>query len=244
MFVKLIYTKFFFELLFILLIIYVNMKFIIILIIVYLIYDLWFFFSFNNIKKKVEIKNDKINIINEIKKNIIPLSNPIKSNKGCYHYADIGLTCPTEVHNNIYDIIPFQYIDKYKQQIVVNYLNLEWGKKKNYTIDTILDEWPLIDALYILTNKNKYKNNIIGFIAIDRKFFFPFLSHLYVKSEMRGKGYGTILIDFAIKTVKLQGFKKCKLWCEKNQINYYIKKGWYIEYNQDNIYILAYDLLQ
>ena len=59
---------------------------------------------------------------------------------------------------------------------------------------------------------------------------------------MRGKGYGTILIDFALKTIKIQGFKKCKLWCDKNQIDYYKKKDWYIEYNKDSIYILAKDI--
>lgn len=219
------------------------MKFILILIILYLVYELWIYFFTNNREKKVVANIYPTYNIIENNKTIIPLANPIKSDKGCYYYADIGLVCPTEVHNNIYDIVPFQYIDKYNQQVVVKYLQSEWGNKKNYSIDSILDEWPLIDALYVLTNKNKNnKKNVVGFIAIDRKYFFPFLSHLYVIPEMRKKGYGTILIDFALKTTKIQGFKKCKLWCDKNQIDYYKKKDWYIEYNQDNIYILSKDL--
>ena len=216
---------------------------ILILIIVYLVYELYIYFT---VQKEKKIK--KINtVVKKINfklpdKIMIPLSTPIKSNYGCHHYADIGLACPTEAHSNNYDIIPFQYIAIEQQNIISHYLQKQWGNKKNYTVDSILEEWPLIDALYVMVHNKKYKrqnNNVIGCIAIDRKFFFPFISHFYVAQELRGKGYGTVLIDFALKTVKILGFNKCKLWCEVNQIDYYKKLGWDIEDQKDGLYIMS-----
>jgi GNAT superfamily N-acetyltransferase len=216
---------------------------ILILIIIYILYELWIYFTNESGKK---IKKNKILVPKKINfqipdKFIIPLSTPMKSDIGCHHYADIGMACPTESHNDIYDIMPFQNVKIENQEIIARHLQSEWGYKKNYTIDSILDEWPLIDALYVMTYNKKcnYKSNIIGCVAIDRKYFFPFISHLYVSSEFRGKGYGAVLIDFALKTVKILGFNKCKLWCDYNQINYYKKKGWIIEYQNNDLFIMS-----
>jgi GNAT superfamily N-acetyltransferase len=211
-----------------------------------LIYELWTYFSENNFKKVKKINIETKKIINTLpSKIVIPLSNPIKSQYGCHHYADIGLACPTEAHTNMYDIVPFQYVNINKQKIISQYLQTEWGHKKNYTIDTILEEWPLIDALYVMTYNKTNKSDInttIGCIAIDRKHFFPFISHLYVKKELRQKGYGAVLIDFALKTVKILGFTKCKLWCDVNQIDYYKKMGWIIEDQKNGLYIMSIQL--
>lgn len=219
---------------------------ILILIIIYLIYDIWTYMTINRKKKikKINTPSKKINFILPDKIQI-PLSNPIKSSYGCHHYADIGLACPTEAHTNNYDIMPFQNISIEQQQIIAYYLENEWGNRKKYTVDTILEEWPLIDALYVMTHKNKSKsdiNSIIGCVAIDRKYFFPFISHLYVKKELRGKGYGAVLMDFALKTVKILGFNKSKLWCDSNQIDYYVKKGWTIEDEKNGLYIMSIQL--
>jgi GNAT superfamily N-acetyltransferase len=218
---------------------------ILILVIIYIVYDLWIYFSSQNHKdleiKKIKAQTKKISF--EIQdKVIIPLSHPIKSNYGCYHYADIGLACPTEVHSEFYDIMPYQYINNELQEKTAQYLQNEWGNKKTYTVDTILEEWPLIDALYVMTYNTKQvktKSSVIGCVAIDRKYFFPFISHLYVLPELRGKGYGAVLIDFALKTVKILGFNRCKLWCDQNQINYYIKKGWTTEVQKNDLYIMS-----
>jgi len=169
----------------------------------------------------------------------IPKSNPIKLSYGCHHYADIGLACPTEAHSDMYNIMPFQYIDEQLQQKIAQYLQMEWGYKNKYTVDTILEQWPLIDAIYVMTDP---VHHIIGCIAIDRKHFFPFISHLFVIKEKRGKGYGSVLIDFALKTVKLLGFNKCKLWCDNNQINYYKKMGWNVEDNKNGLYVMSIDI--
>ena len=208
-----------------------------ILLILYGIYEFWVYY---NKKKVIPIKskpNFNIQIVNKVQ---IPKANPIKSKNGCHHYADIGLACPTEAHTYVYNIMPFQYINEKLQEKMAQYLQMEWGYKNKYTVDTILEEWPLIDAIYVMTNK--INNNIIGCVAIDRKHFFPFISHLFVISEYRGKGYGSVLMDFALKTVKLLGFNKSKLWCDITQINYYKKMGWKIEDNRNDLYIMSIDI--
>lgn len=157
--------------------------------------------------------------------------------KLCKFKDDTGYICP--LHYKDEDekqrIIPYQECTKDIQIKVCDYMMKEWSKEANInniddTNHYIVKNWSAGDILYVLLNEN----NLLGFIAIDRKQFYPFISHLYIIPENRKKGYGKLLLDFALEYISYLKFTEARLWCVKRLIPYYKKNGWEIIDEKDS----------
>lgn len=112
----------------------------------------------------------------------------------------------------------------------------EWGSKTiseeefeakiNKKISKIINNFnnPLYCKLVLLDN-----DILIGFISIfptdgdERKYLSPWYATMYVKEEVRGKGYSKILNNAILEEAKKRGFKK--LYLKTDLINYYEKFG-------------------
>ena len=76
----------------------------------------------------------------------------------------------------------------------------------------------------------KYNDELVGFASIwnndlvFRQDLFPWLAGLYVKSEYRGKGIGTLLQEKCIQVVKELGY--ANLYLITDHENYYERSGW------------------
>jgi GNAT superfamily N-acetyltransferase len=88
-------------------------------------------------------------------------------------------------------------------------------------------------------------SDFIGAVAVDRKNFEPFMSHLYVDEALRKRGYGERLVEHAIEYARAFKFNTLKLWCEVAMIPYYRNKGWVVEKElpERSMWIMAKDLL-
>ena len=143
--------------------------------------------------------------------------------KYAQYHADIGLVCPIQVSSNDYSCNLYQDCPETIQFNVINALISEWGN--TYSHENVLKRWSFTNTLYVI-----YINeNLIGFIAIDRQNFYPFINHLYVCPNERGKGYSKHLLYIGESYIKSMKFNKAHLWCKKYLIDYYIGQGWEIE---------------
>jgi GNAT superfamily N-acetyltransferase len=106
----------------------------------------------------------------------------------------------------------------------------------------ITENWTGSDILYVMiSNDDKF----IGTVAVDRKNFYPYISHLFVDPALRKKGYGERLLDHGIDYARLFKFDAVKIWCEHTLVPYYASKGWIQEkLSKDNsdkeVWILSY----
>jgi GNAT superfamily N-acetyltransferase len=122
-----------------------------------------------------------------------------------------------------YSIHPFhQATDKVKKD-VVKHLQDEWKDTGiEYTEAFVEDTWKYPDALYVMTDN---KGQLIGCSGIDRKYMYPFISHIYVKKEYRKKGYGEKMFGVVLEHGKQCGYKCVKGWCKDELVNYYENFG-------------------
>ncbi len=64
-------------------------------------------------------------------------------------------------------------------------------------------------------------NNLIGFCVLKmeclKKYsqFFPWISDVMIFDEFRGKGYGKIMIDEALKILAVLGYEQAYLWTDQ-----------------------------
>lgn len=97
----------------------------------------------------------------------------------------------------------------------------------------------------------KEDDQIVGYCGVCKKENRLFLSKLYLKKEMRGKGYASALLQQAIAYAKEQGLSAIYLTCNKynqNSLDVYRHKGFrVIDHAQTDIgcgYIMDDDILQ
>ena len=105
-------------------------------------------------------------------------------------------------------------------------LQMQWGDNSNITYDEAFIEktWKSPAALYVMTDA---QGNLVGTVAIDRKSYFPFISHLYVKPQFRRRGYGSKLLTIAEGHAAHQyTFGQSKLWCPDECVKFYEKRKW------------------
>ena len=137
---------------------------------------------------------------------------------------------------NIDDAVDYAHIlnqswkDTYKDYVSIEHIDNEFNI--NNLIQDFSKNLNINDELYMikLDNKNigilqlgppedKYKSNMLGYGEI--------LSFHIVK-DFIGKGYGTIVIEFAEKRLKELGYKHICLWVKKQNeraIKFYLKHG-------------------
>ena len=142
--------------------------------------------------------------------------------KYAQYHADIGLVCPIKVSSKDYTCDLYQDCPDTIQINVIIALRSEWGDE--YTHEYVLKKWNFTNTLYVI-----YLSNVVGFIAIDRQYFYPFISHLYVCPSERGRGYSKHLLYIGEKYIKSMTFNKARVWCKKHLIDYYTGMGWEIE---------------
>ena len=82
------------------------------------------------------------------------------------------------------------------------------------------------DVLYVMTDRG---GRFVGCVAVDRERFHPFVSHLLVRPDRRGRGVGARLLEFAVAYVAKLGFSEAKLWCEGRLRPFYSAHGWSTE---------------
>lgn len=136
-----------------------------------------------------------------------------------HSHADIGTVTPIELYAKDFCIIPYQSAKINTQKELADKLH---SLNKDISREYILENWRGSDVMYVMISGN----DCIGSVAVDRKNFEPFISHLYVDEIYRNKGYGKKLLEYGILYSREFKFNIVKLWCEQTMIPYYEKLGW------------------
>ncbi len=145
---------------------------------------------------------------------------------------------------NSVSILPFQSIPKTTQITLCSALLQEWKS----TIDCLDIEqvkeyieknWQAGDIFYALA----FGSQFIGCVAIDRKNFYPYLTHLYISPSHRGNGYAALLIKFTEIVLIQQQDRDVRLNCAKSLKSFYEGHGFQIEKITDETLIMKKDLV-
>jgi GNAT superfamily N-acetyltransferase len=119
------------------------------------------------------------------------------------------------VNDVIYHIQPFQLTSPDIQSAVLLRL-------KEYDIGSVPKTWPGgSDVLFVMTFPTSI---FVGFVAIDRRNFYPCISNLFIDPVHRAKGFAKTLVDFAERFVFNHiKFNIVKLWCTDELVPFYQK---------------------
>jgi len=113
---------------------------------------------------------------------------------------------------------------------VTDWLWDEWGNRYNYNffaalVKNCLGEKGLPQLFGAFSD-----GRLVGTAALirndlmSRQDLTPWLSALYVQREERGKGYGTLLQNYAVQAAQQEGF--ASIYLGSLQIGYYEQNGW------------------
>ena len=154
---------------------------------------------------------------------------PHYSNSSSGHYkADTGYVYPYVVTCGDIVIKPFQEQPNAIQAAVSDALQSEWGSR--YSVGFINESWPDSDVMYVACTS---RGDFVGCMAVDRKNFCPFISHLFVAPDLRKQGVGGLFLAVAEKYSRQKlKFNEMKLWCLPHVLPYYTKRGW-VEESRD-----------
>lgn len=201
----------------------------------------------NNLKEQENYnieEQENYNNLEDFKLDISNIDTNNYDSKLCKFKDDTGLVCPIHYKNKVNDEIkPFQECPTQIKDMVCNHIFTEWSKETkvnnvNEAYTYITSNWTGGDIFYVLYNNHR----LIGLVAVDRKLFYPYISHLYVIKEERKKGYGKMLIDFSIEYINKLQFNEARLWCEIKLVPYYTKLGWIVLESQKDKIIMIYTI--
>lgn len=197
-------------------------------------------YYYNNRRRPVEVATFEEPIIKQTKIKIE--RGDVTKCMGVSHcHADLGTITALQVESSNYKILPFKKVHPDMQEIVATKLkSLNPKMTKHY----ILENWIGSEIMYVMISKD---DRFIGSVAVDRKNFEPYISHLFVDTVFRKKGYGERLLEHGIEYSRLFKFEDVKLWCVDSLVPYYASKGWIQEKlskdNSDNeVWVLSYKL--
>jgi GNAT superfamily N-acetyltransferase len=153
-----------------------------------------------------------------------------EASKQCTFVADIGYICPLRFTMEDLSIVAFLDCSPGVQRQVAEALLEEWGETLGIdsieaAIALILKQWSSSDIMYVMAS-NK---NVLGFTAVDRKNFYPCISHLYVLPKYRGNGYSTMLMAIAETYIAHMHFTQAMIWCKPELVEFYKKNGYTID---------------
>ncbi len=138
----------------------------------------------------------------------------------------------------IIEILP-EYFDEF-----TNYIYEEW--KQHYK--NIDDVKTFYKNLYKKGTKTyiyiKHDGELIGFYTLMKHNRKVYLCDLYIKQKFRKRGLGKKLVNHAIKTIN-EYDNKCKLLyitTEKQNVVFYLKLGFEIIEEKNNMYNMVYTL--
>lgn len=167
-----------------------------------------------------------------------------ESSKQCTFVADIGYICPLKFTMGDICINAFMDCSVTVQKLVAKALSDEWGLALK--IDTvhnamqlIQSHWSSSDLMYVMTSGD----NVMGFVAVDRKSFYPCISHLFVMPDHRGNGYSGMLLAIAETYIAHMHFTEARLWCKPDLVEFYKKHGYTEEDKLDDANTLMLKLL-
>jgi GNAT superfamily N-acetyltransferase len=145
----------------------------------------------------------------------------------CTFMADAGLVCPLQVDDSQYTIRPYQHCSRKVQEAVSAALFAEWqdgaAKEVDYTDEGIRKAWPGGDVLYVASDD---ADLFMGCVAVDRRNFHPFISHLLVTPSARGRGLGSRLLKHGEEYARCLRMESVKLWCRPHMVPFYAKRGY------------------
>jgi GNAT superfamily N-acetyltransferase len=150
-----------------------------------------------------------------------------ESSKQCTFAADIGYICPLKFTMEDTSIVAFLDCPSCVQNKVAHALLMEWGNTLEIdsvakALKLVMNQWASSDIMYVMT----MDSNLVGFVAVDRKNFFPCISHLYVHPDYRGNGYSAMLLAIAETYIAHMHFNEAQLWCKPNLVEFYKKNGY------------------
>lgn len=148
--------------------------------------------------------------------------------------ADQGYVCPFQYVGRDIEIMPFQKCSASLRRSVASALLTTWPDDIHcVTVDEaeryVVDNWKAGDLMYVMKDK---QGEFLGCVAVDRKNFFQYISHLYVDQQHRGQGLSLILLQFIECVLKHQHARESRLWCNKSLQSFYEKQGYTIEGSQ------------
>lgn len=136
----------------------------------------------------------------------------------CEFSADAGQVCTLQYHHGDMHIRHYGACGLDLQAAVRRELMAEWGP------DVEVGRWASAsDVLYVMSVG---MSELVGCVAVDRRLFHPFVSHLLVVPHFRGLGHGRTLLDFAVLHVANLGFDEARLWCSSRLRLFYDLLGW------------------
>lgn len=168
----------------------------------------------------------------------------MRTSELCTFMADAGLVCPLQVDEDEYMIRPYQHCSPKIQDAVSAALGAEWQQTDDveYTDAGIRKAWPGGDVLYVAAAKNA--ELFLGCIAVDRRNFHPFISHLLVTPSARGRGYGSRLLKLGEDYARCLRMESVKLWCKPHMVPFYEGRGYvFAERRKSDIIVMSKDLL-
>lgn len=143
--------------------------------------------------------------------------------KNTNEYFQQNLFLPMQNHD--YIIRPYGDCPDNIKKNVVDAFQKEWGTDTTTYNDEIISLlWKQPDVLFVMTDK---RGIFIGTSGIDRNYYYPFISHLFVMKDFRNKGYGTTLLN-ATESYGTSFLKSdtMSLWCKEECVDFYKKRGW------------------
>ena len=165
----------------------------------------------------------------------------IVHNAGCLErYGADGLTRPSQYvdkrsSTKEIQILPFQLCPTDLQIATCQHVLSAWRAETECsttreTYDFITKNFVAGDIFYILTQSNDF----IGCVALDRKNFYPYLTHLYVRPDHRKQGYARLLVDFIRYICRMQRDADVRLNCSLELYDFYNKLGFVLEESSEN----------
>ena len=160
-----------------------------------------------------------------------------QSSKHCTFVADVGFVCPPTFPLSERGAVQQQVVTPYLdctldvQRAVARHLVETWHAETDGVVGSTPEEavafierhWSTADVMYVLTVGGAY----VGAVAVDRKNMVPCVSHLMVKPEHRGQGFGRSLMECAEAYVaRCLAFSVVKLWCRDALVPFYERQGY------------------
>ena len=151
-----------------------------------------------------------------------------ESSRQCTFLADIGYICPLKFMMGDLSINAFLDCSAAVQEVVAKALSQEWGavlqvEDTQSALELINRHWSGSDILYVMMAARR---NVLGFVAVDRKSFYPCISHLYTMPQHRKKGYSSMLLAIAETYIAHIHFTEARLWCKPDLVPFYKKNGY------------------
>jgi len=148
---------------------------------------------------------------------------PVFSDASIAHYkADTGRVCPliAAFPGSDLAVAPFVECSPEVQAEACAYLAAEWGDV--LTHDYIVKEFGHSDVMYVMSERGRF----VAAAAVDRKNFYPFISHVFVRPDMRGRGHARAMLDVGHEYAGRMKFSVVKLWCFESLVPFYERMGY------------------